>query len=267
MRATLRLVGAAMVLATGIGLEARVAAVHAAPAAMRPQPAASLSPPPAAPAPPPPPSPAATPLSPPAGRVLAVPLLAQTWNLSCEAASLQMALAYEGIRVAQSSLLAAMRPDYSRPVQSGGRVVSWTDPYDHFVGDPAGHEYDHSGYGVYYPVVARVAEEFGARVAWAGTGLGWDQLRLLVLSGHPVVLWAAYDGATYGPDGPVYRYRATDGREVVYAPGFEHAVTVSGVGDGGVLLDNPRWGHRDRLSPAGLLAATAPFGGMAVALG
>lgn len=233
---------------------ARVAAVMA----VGEQPPAS----PALPPPPPPPSP-----SPPDGaRALGVPLIAQVLNLSCEAASLEMALAHEGVNVDQRVLLARMHPDYSRPALQSGRVISWSDPYDHFVGDPAGHEYDHTGYGVYYPVVARVAEASGGEVLWAGTGISWDGLESFLESGHPAVVWIAYDGSAYRQDGPVYDYRATDGRTVPYAPGFEHTVVAVAVTQDAVVVDNPRWGRRDRLSRGEFLAAIAPFGGMAVVL-
>lgn len=199
--------------------------------------------------------------------VLDVPLFAQIENLDCEAASLQMALAFSGIRESQPALLAAMRPDFSRPELTQGIVTSWTDPYVNFVGDPSGHEYDHTGYGVYFPVVARVAAEVGAHVLWSGTGLAWAALRSLVVNGHPVVVWIAYDGSTYGAAGPLYRYRATDGREVLYAPGYEHTVVVAGVDGSRVLLDNPRWGWRSWVPEDLFLEAIAPFGGMGVALG
>jgi uncharacterized protein YvpB len=159
-----------------------------------------------------------------------------------------------------------MAPDYSRPLVQGAAVVSWTDPYDHFVGDPSGHEYDHTGYGVYYPVLVRLARQHGVAVPWGGVGLRWDDLAALVQAGHPVVVWIAYDGSAYRADGPVMTYRATDGRLVPYAPGYEHTVTVAGITRAAVLVNNPRWGRRDWLSRSAFEAAVAPFQGMAVAL-
>jgi uncharacterized protein YvpB len=197
----------------------------------------------------------------PARHVLAVPLFGQLENLSCEAASLQMALAYLGHPAGQLDILRLMNPDYS------GVVTAWGDPYVRFVGDPNGHEYDHTGYGVYYPVVARVASAEGAAVLWAGTGLSWPRLAGLVAAGHPLIVWIAYDGSAYGVRGPLYSYRAFDGQTVPYAPGYEHTVVVAGLADGAVLLDNPRWGWRAWLDRADFEAAIAPFGRMAVALG
>jgi uncharacterized protein YvpB len=159
-----------------------------------------------------------------------------------------------------------MNPDYARPQLRAGLVTSWGDPYVRFVGDPNGHEYDHTGYGVYYPVVARVAAAEGAAVRWAGTGLSWAELTALVRDGHPVIVWIAYNGSAYGASGPLYRYTAFDGRSVPYAPGYEHTVVVAGASPDGVLLDNPRWGWRAWLDKSQFLAAIAPFGGMAVAL-
>jgi len=203
----------------------------------------------------------------PARAVLSVPVIAQTYNLSCEAASLEMALAYEGVKAGQAALLAQMRPDGSTPTMSGGRVVRWSDPYANFVGDPAGHEYNATGYGVYYPVVAEVAVAEGRRALWSGTGLAWSQLAGYVRAGHPVVAWVAYDGAAYEASTPLYYYLAWDGRRIPFGPGYEHAVTVAGISDDAVLINNPRWGFQQWLPRATFLSAFAVFGDMAVVVG
>jgi uncharacterized protein YvpB len=205
--------------------------------------------------------------APSARAVLDVPVIAQAYNLSCEAASLQMALAYEGVSAGQASLLAAMKPDDSTPELRGGVVVRWSDPYVNFVGDPAGHEYDSTGYGVYYPVVARVAAAAGGSVAWSGTGLSWTELARHVRVGHPVVAWVAFDGTRYAAGRSLSSYVAWDGRRVPFGPGYEHAVTIAGVDDDSVLVNNPRWGYREWLPRAAFLAAFAVFGNMAVVLG
>jgi uncharacterized protein YvpB len=203
----------------------------------------------------------------PARTVLAVPVIAQAYNLSCEAASLQMALGFEGVRIGQTSLLKLMRPDYARPDLSGGRVVGWGDPYANFVGDPSGHEYNSTGYGVYYPVVAQAAATAGGAVAWSGTGLTWTRLTDLVRDHHPVVAWVAFDGVRYAESGPFYEYVAWDGRRVPFGPGFEHAVVIAGISADAVLVNNPRWGYQEWLPRQAFLDAFAVFGRMAVALG
>lgn len=206
--------------------------------------------------------------SPPSERiVLDVPVIAQTYNLSCEAASLQMALAYEHVRANQAALLGLMHPDDSVPELRDGTVVHWSDPYVNFVGDPAGHEYNSTGYGVYFPVVARVADAVGGTVHWSGTGLGWAELTRLVRSGHPIVAWVAFDGSRYGATRPLSSYQAWDGRRVPFGPGYEHAVTIAGVAADAVLVNNPRWGYREWLSKPAFLSAFAVFGNMAVVLG
>lgn len=199
--------------------------------------------------------------------VLDVPVIAQAYNLSCEAASLQMALAYEQVDADQDALLAQMRPDDARPELRDGAVVRWSDPYVNFVGDPAGHEYDATGYGVYFPVVAQVAAAAGGSVAWSGTGLSWDALARFVRSGDPVVAWVAFDGTRYAGGRALSSYLAWDGRRVPFGPGFEHAVAVAGVDAGSVLVNNPRWGYRQWLPKATFLSAFAVFGNMAVVIG
>lgn len=204
-----------------------------------------------------------TPEPPPAP--LVVPVIAQRYNLSCEAASLEMALAARGLHASQDEILEFIGADTRPPVLSAGTVVAWGDPFRAFVGDVRGHEYDHTGYGVYAPPIAAAAQHFGARVLRSGSVPAAD-LYAHLAAGHPAVAWLPFDGSRYVQTGPVQEYTAWDGRRVPYGPGYEHAVALAAVTDGAVLLDNPRWGFASWLQKPAFERLYAVFGEMAVVL-
>ena len=95
----------------------------------------------------------------PPSRVLNVPWNKQVYHLSCEEASLRMALAFEGIATTDDAILKIIgtdsRPAYFEP--SG--ALRWGDPYASFVGNPNGSEVALTGYGTYYSTIARAARE------------------------------------------------------------------------------------------------------------
>ncbi len=208
--------------------------------------------------------PPAAPAAPPSYRVLSVPVYAQQHALSCEAAALRMALASRGINVSESQILSAIGID-GRPAQmnSNGTVARWGNPYTNFVGSPDGSERNNTGYGTYYPTIARAARTFGAGVLAAGS-LSPDQVRQAVLQGHPVVVWHAYGGGSYAPVGNFYTYTAWDGTRVPYYHGYEHSSVVVGVDGQSVLINNP-WGGRQVWLDGGTFAMTyGALGDMAV---
>ena len=206
-----------------------------------------------APDPPPPPPP------------LVVPLIAQRYNLSCEAAALEMTLAARGLDISQDEILTFIGADTRPPRLRDGAVVAWGNPFRSFVGDVRGHEYDHTGYGVYAPPIAAAAEHFGARVRASGS-VPAAELYADVAAGHPAVAWVPFDGSRYLQTGPLAAYTAWDGTPVPYGPGYEHAVAVAGVNGGAILLDNPRWGFASWLSKPAFERLYAVFGEMAVVL-
>ncbi len=219
------------------------------------------APPAQAPAPPSPPS-----APPPSYRVLSVPVYAQQHALSCEAASLRMALASRGINVSESQILSAIGID-SRPAQmnSNGTVARWGNPYTSFVGSPDGSERNNTGYGTYYPTIARAASSFGAGVLAAGS-IGPEQVRQAVLQGHPVVIWHAYGGGSYAPTGGFYTYTAWDGTRVPYYHGYEHSSVVVGVNGRSVLINNPWGGRQAWLDGATFEMTYGALGDMAVVI-
>jgi len=170
----------------------------------------------------------------PVSRMLNVPYFHQEHALTCEAAALRMALGKEGISVGEDTLMSAIGIDYSAGYRDSSGALHWSDPYALFVGSPDGSESALTGYGVYYPPVARVAAQYGGTVLLAGEGIGPATVYQQILAGHPVLAWVSYDRTYHA----VYWYQAFDGRSVMFYP-TEHAVTVVGVDAGNVLVNDP----------------------------
>jgi uncharacterized protein YvpB len=222
------------------------------------------SPAPAIESPSPSPESSPTPSPRPTARVLEIKIHYQEHNLTCEAAALKMALAYEGITVDEMTLIGYMTSD-SRPAKfdSKGQLVAWGDPAQGFVGDPDGHIQQYTGYGVYYGPVAVAAQRAGAHVVTAGGGLYGSSVAAsevydAVLDGHPVVAWISNTYHTVS----LSQYAAYDGAGVWYTL-TEHAVTVIGVRPDAVLINDPWYGQHWH-SKAQFESAYATFKQMAV---
>ena len=210
------------------------------------------------------PAPSPSPSPRPTQRVLDIKIHYQEHNLSCEAAALKMALAYEGINADEMTLIGYMTRD-SRPAKfdSKGHLVTWGDPAEGFVGDPDGHIEHYSGYGVYYGPVAVAAQLAGAHVVAAGgglydSGIAPSDVYDAVLGGHPVVAWISNTYRTAS----LSQYTAYDGSGVWYTL-TEHAVTVIGVRPDAVLINDPWFGQHWH-SKAQFESAYATFKQMAV---
>jgi uncharacterized protein YvpB len=209
----------------------------------------------------------AHPPPPPGSVIINVPYFAQIYSLSCEEAALQMALAYEGINQSQDAILNAVGVDRTPPeVDSNGNVVHWGDPYTNFVGDPNGYregaQYgSRSGYGTYYPTIARAATGFGGHVLLASEGIKPATLYDNLNNHHPAVVWVAWE---YSPH-PISHYQAFDGRVVMYGAPWEHAVTLIGMSSGSVLINNPH-GGQEWVTKATFEHAYEMFNQMAVVL-
>ncbi|MEA2654943.1 MAG: hypothetical protein QOI23_308 [Chloroflexota bacterium] len=199
--------------------------------------------------------------------MLRVKLDYQDHNLSCEAAALKMALAYEGISLDEITLMRYMSIDL-RPSRfdTRGRLAVWGDPARAYVGNVDGHIERYTGYGVYNDPVARAAIRAGAGVVASGSGLYGAGIAPravynAVLDGHPVVAWISN---TYH-DVALSRYVAYDGATVWYTLS-EHAVTVIGVRPGAVLINDPWFGQAWH-SKAQFESAYKTFNHMAVIVG
>jgi len=127
---------------------------------------------------------------------LVIPLTEQQYSLSCEVASLQMALRYKGIEKNQDELLAkiGIAEPKAKYRNAQGKYV-WGDPNEGFVGDVRGWLYGlksgmltATGWGVNRAPIARVAKEFrpGSEDK-SGTAIA-DIIKELE-QGNPVITW------------------------------------------------------------------------------
>ena len=195
-------------------------------------------------------------------RQLPVPQYFQIHGLDCEAAALQMALAEQGIAVSQNTLLSQIGIDRRAPYWDASGAMHWGDPYANFVGNPDGAERLLTGYGVYYPPIARVAAMDGATVVRSGEGIAPAILYQDVLAGHPAIAWVSFDWKFH----QVTHYVAFDGRTVQFGNPYEHSVVISGVSTDFLLINNP-WFGLQWISKATFEPAYATFNDMAVVLG
>lgn len=203
----------------------------------------------------PPPAPSAS-----GSRTLNVPWYRQAFELSCEEASLRMALAYEGIATTDAAVLDIIGSDL-RPPHFDSAGMHWGDPFATFVGNVNGSEIALTGYGTYYPTIAHAASILGGRVLKAGQGIGPAEVYQAILAGHPVVAWVTYKWVILRRND----YVAFDGRKVTYAGPGEHAVVVVGVTPGRVLINNP-WSGPEWVQKSTFEAVYATYENMAVVL-
>jgi uncharacterized protein YvpB len=180
-------------------------------------------------------SPAATAWTNVTNTIPGVPYDAQVYELSCEEASLQMALARQGVNVTQAQILQAVGVDARPGFVDANGVLHWGNPDAVFVGDVNASEVNYTGYGTYAPPIARVAAGYGMNVIRAGEGISPQDVYHAVLTNHPVVAWISFDYRFHPPGSMV----TWDGQVVQYQGPIEHAVTVVGVNQNSVLLDNP----------------------------
>ena len=185
----------------------------------------------------------------------------QEHHLTCEVASLRMALRARGITTDEQALLQLTGVDL-RPAEldAGGAIRRWGNPDQTFVGNPDGHESDHTGYGVYAAPIARAAMRAGATVLASGTGIAPSSVYAAVFAGHPAVTWVTNDLRR----GNLRNWVAWDGSAVTYTP-TEHAVLLVGVTPTAVLVNDPLVGQAWHVR-ADFEAAYATLGDMAVVL-
>lgn len=196
----------------------------------------------------------------PGAGMIEVALHRQEHPVTCEIASLQMALAGRGIATDEASLLRLTGVD-RRPAEAGADgIARWGDPNRTFVGDPDGRISTHTGYGVYAGPIARAAERSGASVIAAGTGIAPTAVYAAIRAGHPVIVWVPNDLRPVA----VGRWRAWDGATIPYTLN-EHAVLVVGATPASILINDPlgaqRWVARSTFE-----AAYATFDSMAVVI-
>jgi uncharacterized protein YvpB len=189
-----------------------------------------------------------------------VPWYHQALALSCEAATLRMALAKEGINTTDQQIMALI-PNDPRAAELSAQGMHWGDPYTHFVGDPSGSESALTGYGTYYPTIAAAAGQLGGHVTKAGEGVSPADVYASIQAGHPVIVWVTYQWVSPARQD----YIAFDGRSIPYAGPVEHTGTVVGVSPDSVFVNNPLSGQ-ERISKDVFESAFGAYNHMAVFL-
>ena len=180
--------------------------------------------------------------------VLAVPLIEQVYPLSCETASLQMALEYRGIHKTQDELLALV--GQAQPVKKiinpDGTMI-WGDPDQGFVGDVTGYVWttahgllDATGWGVDNAPIARVANIF-REGSIAKDNATIDDVTAAIDAGDPVIWWHRRDDMKTD----ALTYTTPEGKSVLLSP--NHVSLVVGYQTSPLgrdfIINDPKYGR------------------------
>jgi len=139
----------------------------------------------------------------------------QQHALSCEVASLLMALNYKGVKVTENELIAQLPVSDPAPRQRGN---IWGDPNLGFVGNINGMM-PNTGYGVYDQPIYDLATKY--RTAKIMTNATVNDLIAELGNGNAVVVWGVIGG------GKDISWKTTDG-QTINAKMDEHARTLIG---------------------------------------
>lgn len=160
-----------------------------------------------------------------------VPLIQQELRDNCEATALSMILAYRGRHLNQLTLQAQVahaQPLDPTTAPDGSEV--WGDPNLGFVGRADGGG-PGGGYGVYQGPIEALARRHGVDLRNL-TGKSPTAVYSALLAGHPVMAWVALAA------GPYASWETPAGRTVHINYG-EHAVVLTGLEQGYVLVNDP----------------------------
>ncbi len=165
-----------------------------------------------------------------------VPLIGQRLKNDCEATALSMVLGYAGHPVDQLALqrqVAHAKPLDPETGPHGEEI--WGDPNIGFVGradggGPAG------GFGVYQGPIRALAARHDLKMAELSGGAP-ERVYAALLHGRPVLAWVALS------EGPYSSWTSPAGRSIEVNYG-EHAVVLTGVGEGTVQVNDPLSGER-----------------------
>lgn len=113
--------------------------------------------------------------------MLKIPLDWQDYPLSCEAASLKMALKGKGITVSENEIMGEIGYDLT-PRQEN----IWGDPYQSYVGDING-KMCRNGYGVYWQPVASAAQNYLSAEFFSNWGI--ENLTTEIQLGNSIIVW------------------------------------------------------------------------------
>lgn len=141
----------------------------------------------------------------------------QDHALSCEVATLKMALAYRGITVDESELITKVGFDPTHRKTKNGELT-WGDPQKAFVGNIDGKMLV-TGYGVYWLPIGRVANNYREAIVFEN----WSEADLIseLENGNPVIIWG------YLGSGKPTSWKTEDRKEI-RAVSYEHTFVAHG---------------------------------------
>lgn len=156
----------------------------------------------------------------PAITILDIPLHWQEKKLSCEAASLKMALNYKGFPVSENDIMQKIDIDLTPRKDN-----VWGDWTKSFIGDINGSSC-RTGYGVSWDPVAQAARNWNDADSFSGWSL--QDVTREIRSGNPIVVWGTIpvkqltDCSWYTPEGKYIKaFRETHVRLVIGYTGPE----------------------------------------------
>ncbi len=150
--------------------------------------------------------------------ILPVQFDKQDQSLSCEAATLKMALAYRGKKVSEKELLKKIGFDFTPKSISNGKTI-WGDPQKGFVGKVDGKMLV-NGYGVYWHPIAAAANAYNQYAVAFENGEITDLTRELQ-AGNPIIVWG------YLGSGKPASWETPQGK-FIRAVSYEHTFVVRG---------------------------------------
>ncbi len=184
---------------------------------------------------------------------LAVPFHRQDHALSCEIATLVMALRYRGINVGEAPIIKAIGVDPT-PKKNG----VWGDPDVAFVGNIDGQQ-PGTGYGVYAAPIAKAGSAYRKTRAFKNGNL--TDLLTEIKAGNPVIVWGN------GASGRRVDWKTLTGKTVLAIVGEHTRVVIGFVGSASnpssIITLDPLYGEK-RFSKAAFLADWALLGNMGV---
>jgi uncharacterized protein YvpB len=145
----------------------------------------------------------------------------QEHNLSCEIATLVMALSFRGVNVSEAAIIKAIGVD---PTPKSDGV--WGNPHVAFVGDIDGRQ-PSTGYGVYWQPIATAAQAY-REASWF-TGWNLSHLTAEIKKGNPVIVWGTAGSGTR------IDWKTTEGGNVVAVNGEHTRLVIGFIGS----ADNP----------------------------
>lgn len=166
-----------------------------------------------------------------------VPIMNQHPNMptGCEATALAMLLRYYGVEVSKEQIAKDM-PKGDFYVKDG--KTYGPHPAEAFLGNP----FSKSGFGVYAPVMYKMADQYLPGRVEDLTGMEFEDLLKCIDESRPVMIWATINMI------PVKMTRSwyTSNDELFTWKGNEHALVMVGYEDDYIYMNDPYTGKKEK---------------------